>query len=261
MNKEAMMGALKGFRASMKRHSPEILTGIGIAGMITTTVMAVRATPKALSLIEEREIEENKRLTKTEKLKTSWKCYIPSVIVGGASTACLIGGQSVNLRRNAALAAACTVSEAALKEYQEKTLEVIGEKKEQAVRDAIAKDKLEKNPVTQSQVIFTGHGDTLCFDVWSGRYFKSDIELIRRAVHELNNQMRTDNYISLNEFYSSIDLQETRPGEILGWNIEQGYIELVFSSQLAEDNTAYADTPCLVIDFKKPPQYDFNRGW
>lgn len=261
MKKEAVAGVLKSLKISMKQHSPEILTGIGIAGMITTAVMAVRATPKALSLIEEREIEENKRLSKREKARTSWKCYVPSVIVGGASAACLIGGQSMNLRRNAALAAAYTVSEAALKEYQEKALEVVGEKKEQAIRDAVAKEKITKNPVSETQILYTGHGDTLCYDAWSGRYFKSDIEVIRRAAHELNDQMRSDNYISLNEFYGAIDLGETKMGDILGWNVEKGYIQLVFSSQLAGDNTSFPSTPCLVVDFRVPPQYEYDRGW
>ena len=37
---------------ALQKHSPEILTGIGIAGMVTTTILAVRATPKALLLME-----------------------------------------------------------------------------------------------------------------------------------------------------------------------------------------------------------------
>lgn len=261
MNKELIVEGLRGFGSSIRRHSPEILTGIGIAGMVTAAVMAVKATPKALALIEEREVEENRTLSRKEKAGTSWRCYIPSVMVGGAAAACLIGGQSVNLRRNAALAAAYTVSETALKEYQGKALEVVGEKKEQAIRDAVAKEKLAKNPVSETQIIYTGHGDTLCFDAWSGRYFKSDIEIIRRAVHALNDQMRMDNYVSLNEFYDAIDLRETKTGDILGWNVEKGYIQLLFSSQLAGDDTSFPSTPCLVVDFRVPPQYEYDRGW
>lgn len=54
MGKHSLSSIAKSVRTAMKTHSPEILTGIGIAGMITTTVMAVRATPKALILIEEK---------------------------------------------------------------------------------------------------------------------------------------------------------------------------------------------------------------
>lgn len=184
-----------------------------------------------------------------------WICYIPAAVTGTVSIACLIGANSVNARRNAALATAYTLSESALKEYQEKVIETIGEKKEQAVRDALAKDKLEQNPVTNREVIITERGDTLCFDVVSGRYFKSDIEKLKKAVNELNRQMRDEMYISLNEFYYEIGLSGIGIGDDLGWNIDNGYIEPSFSSQLSENGT-----PCLVIGYHVEPRYDFRNG-
>ena len=111
-------------KTSIKKHSPEILTGIGIAGMITTTVMAVRATPKALILIEERKEEIGvNQLEAVDLIKTTWMCYVPAALTGTLSIACLIGASSVNVRRNAALATAYTLSESALKDYQEKVIE------------------------------------------------------------------------------------------------------------------------------------------
>lgn len=108
-------------KTSIKKHSPEILTGIGIAGMITTTVMAVRATPKALILIEERKEEIGvNQLEAVDLIKTTWMCYVPAALTGTLSIACLIGASSVNVRRNAALATAYTLSESALKDYQER---------------------------------------------------------------------------------------------------------------------------------------------
>ena len=261
MDKQMLVNAFKAVRTAAKQHSPEILTGIGIAGMITTTVMAVRATPKALTLIGELEVDEDRKLSKTEIVKTTWRCYAPAAIVGGASIACLVGSTSVNLRRNAALAAAYSCAETALREYQEKVVEVIGEKKEQTIRDAVAKERIEKHPVSECQILYTGHGDTLCYDSWCSRYFKSDIEVIRRAVHNLNDQLRMDNYISLNEFYDAIGLEEAKVGDLLGWNVGKGYIKLSFSSVLASDLTPFPDTPCLVIDFQVPPEYEYSRGW
>lgn len=261
MDKQTLVNAFKGVRAAAKRHSPEILTGIGIAGMITATIMAVRATPKALTLIGEQEVDKDRKLSKPEIVKTAWTCYIPSAIVGSMSIACLVGSTSVNLRRNATLAAAYSCAESALHEYQGKVVEAIGEKKEQTIRDEVAKERIKKHPVSECQVLYTGHGDTLCYDVWCSRYFKSDIEVIRRAVHSLNDRLRMDNYISLNEFYDAIGLEEAKVGEILGWNIGKGYIKLAFSSVLASDSTSFPDTPCLVIDFQVPPQYEYNCGW
>ncbi len=256
MNKNTITAAMRSMRTAVKKHSPEILTGIGIAGMITTTVMAVRATPKALILIEEKKNElEVNELTPKETIQTAWACYIPAAVTGTVSIACLIGASSVNMRRRAALATAYTLSESALKEYQEKVVETIGEKKEQAVRDAVAKDKIEKNPVTSREVIITERGNTLCYDAVSGRYFKSDIDKLKKAANELNRQMRDEMYISLNDFYYEIGLNPISIGDEIGWNIDQGYIDLSFSSQLADDGT-----PCIVIEYHIAPRYDFRTA-
>lgn len=254
MKKEIAKSFLS-LKTAIKKHSPEILTGIGIAGMITTTVMAVRATPKALILIEERKEEIGaEKLEAMDMVKTTWACYIPAAITGTLSVACLIGASSVNARRNAALATAYTLSESALKDYQGKVIEMFGEKKNEAVKDAVAKDKVEKNPVITREVIITEKGNTLCYDAISGRYFKSDIEKIKKAECELNRQMLDDMYVSLNDFYYEIGLDSVKLGDELGWNVDSGYIDLSFSSQLASDGT-----PCLVIDYSVAPRYDYRN--
>lgn len=254
------------------QHSPEILTGLGIAGMITTTILAVKATPKALDDIsaekrriandeskERQDYEEAHRLllTPVETVKVAWKNYIPAAITGTVSIACLIGGCSVNGKRNAALATAYSLSETALKDYQHKVIEAVGEKKEQTIKDAVAKEKIEKEPVQNKEVIITGKGETLCYDTLSGRYFKSDIEKIRKTVNDLNLRLREENYISLNEFYYEMGLKRIKMGDDLGWNISiNGYIEPNYSSQLADDGT-----PCLVLDYQVGPVYDYHRLW
>lgn len=253
MTKKPLMNVWKGATKALKKYSPQILTGIGIAGMIATTVTAVKATPKALQLIDEREIKENKRLSTAEVIKTTWKCYVPAAVTGTLSVACLISASSVSPKRHAALATAYTLSETALKEYQEKTVEVVGEKKEQAIRDAIAQDKLSSNPIDDKQIVMTGSGETLCYDVLSGRYFKSDIEKIRKAINDLNRDMLSEQYVSLNDLYYAIGLPDIKLGNDLGWNIDKGYIEAQFGTHLAANGT-----PCLVLAYTVAPQYGFN---
>ena len=253
MGKFSLSKVVKNVKSAAIKHSPEILTGIGIAGMVTTIVMAVKATPKALMLIEEKKNEEGlDSLTPIETVKASWQCYIPSAIVGTVSMFCLIGASSANLRRNAALATAYTLSESALKDYQKKVVETIGDKKEQTVRDSIAKDKLDKNPVTTREIIITEKGNTLCYDVISGRYFKSDIDKLKKAINELNRNMLDDLFISLNDFYYEIGLSNTNLGYDRGWNVSEGLIDLKFSSQLTDDGT-----PCVVMDYSIAPKYDY----
>ena len=251
MNKQTIANALKGVPKILKRHSPEILTGIGIAGMIFTTITAVKATPKALQLVDEREIKEGKRLTNAEIVKTTWKCYIPAAVTGMCSVGCLIGASSVNARRNAALATAYTISETAFKEYKEKAVEVVGEKKEQAIRDAVAKEKLEQAHVKDREFIITGRGETPCFDPLTNSCFKSDIETIRKAENVLNKRMRDELKITVNEFLQELGLDpcDDSIGESMGWDIDKGYIDIDFSSQLI------SGIPYLVIGHHNPPRY------
>lgn len=237
------------------KHSPEILTGLGIAGMITTTVLAVKATPKALDLINDRKDElETEKLPPIEVVKTAWKCYIPATLTCVTSTACLIGASSVHLKRNAALATAYKLSESAISEYKDAVIDKIGEKKEQTIRDKVAEEKMKKNPVSSSEVFITEKGNTLCYDTISGRYFKSDIDRIKRAENAINKQLLDEMYVSLNDLYDELDLDHTKLGDELGWKIDDGLVELYFSSQLADDGT-----PCVVMDFTRAPKYNFSN--
>lgn len=256
MGNSKVTGFFKNLGPTIKAHSPEILTAVGIAGMAATTIMAVKATPKALRCIDYAKNEkQDDHLTPIETIKATWKCYIPAAITGATSTACLIGASSVNTRRNAALMTAYNVTRTALTEYKDKVVETIGEKKEQVIRESIAKDKLDKDPVTNREVIITEKGNTLCYDGVFGRYFKSDIDTIKRAINAVNRKIVAgDMYVSLNEFYDEIGLAPVEIGYQLGWNIDDGEIEIEFSSHLAEDGT-----PCLVIGYNVAPKYGYSR--
>lgn len=256
MSKEGLKRTIKSAGRVLTKYSPGILTGIGITGMIGATFMAVKATPKALYLIETKKEEtEVEELTPVETIKTCWKCYIPATLTTVLSAVCLIGASTVSAKRNAALATAYSISEAALREYQEKVVEVIGEKKEKAVRDAVAKDQIERDPVTKSEVvIIDSNSNTLCYEPLSGRYFKSTIDKIKKAEIKLDRQMIQEMYVSLNDFYWEIGLDGTDLGDQMGWNLSKGYMDLSFSSQLADDGT-----PCAVIVYGIPPVYDYQN--
>jgi hypothetical protein len=254
MSKESMTKIIKGIRMTIGKRSPEILTGIGIAGMITTTVLAVKATPKALMLIEDAQYEKGDSLTASEKVKTAWKPYIPSVVTGVASITCLIGASSVNAKRNAALATAYELSKTALTEYKEKVVEEIGEKKEKVIREKINQDHLDKNPVSKSNVVITNNGEQLFYDGVSGRYFKSDIETIKAAINKVNRDMVYSNYISLSEFYDELEIEHTSVSDDLGWNLDNGLIEIDFNSRITDDGRS-----CITLEYAVAPRYDFSK--
>ena len=156
----------------------------------------------------------------------------------------------MNVKRKTAMEAACLISSTALHKYGEKVVEVIGENKDREVRDEIAKDYLKREPIKSKQIIITNKGDVRCFDVLSGRYFQSTIDNLNKAANDLNRRMRDEYAISLNDFYWEIGLDNVKLGDMLGWNIDRGYIELDFSAQIADDNI-----PCIVVGYRNPPTY------
>lgn len=258
-------------KVGLTKNAPTILTVTGITAMASSTYWAVKATPKALALKEKAEVEKNKKagtfkgdkvndwipLTKVEIVQTCWRCYAPAFITGVLGAACLIGANSMNLRKNAALAAAYALSETNFKEYREKTLEEVGEKKEEKIRNAVAKEKITKNPVNTSTVLETGNGDTLCYDAICGRYFKSSIEKLKSALNELNMELVQDGYVSLNQYYDLIGLPDGMLGDDLGWSINDHHatVQLDLSAQLTKDE---AQTPCMVVSFKYGPIYNYD---
>jgi hypothetical protein len=239
----AILNDLKSF---MIEKSPEILMGVGITGMVTSTILGIRATPTALYMIEEEKARKGvDELTKKETVELVWKCYAPTILLSGVSISCIIGAGQVNSRRNMVLSTAYTLSESALKEFQEKAIETVGENKVQAIRDSIARDRMTSDPVTSKEVIITERGNTLCYDGASGRYFKSDMDTLKKTEACLNLRLRNEMYIPLNDFYYEIGLPATSIGDDLGWHVDDGYVELKFGSQIASDGN-----PCLVVDYK-----------
>ena len=247
-------------RSVISKNSTTILAAVAVSGVVATTVLAVRATPRALGAIHEAtpldfQNAEFLPLTRVEKVKVAWKFYIPTAVIGTATIACIIGGNTISTRRTAALASAYTLADTAIKEYQSKVVEVIGENKELKIRDAIAQDRLDANPVTANNLVHVANGgEVLFYDTVSGRYFKSDIETLRRAENTLNQRLLNSSYVSLNEMYSEIGLDETKLGDDMGW-VPDNMLEFRFSARLASDNT-----PCVVLDYKIDPKMDWRAG-
>jgi hypothetical protein len=243
-------------QAVLTKHSPEILTGIGIAGMITTTVLAVKATPKALQLIEEKKKEQDvEKLTPVETVKTTWKCYIPAAVTGVTGVGCLIGASSVNARRMTALTTAYKLSETALTEYKDKVIETVGEKKEKTIREKVAEKQVMDNPVKTSEVVMTGNGDTRFYDPMSGRHFTSNLDKVKKAENNLNNEMlhSITGYSSLNEFYDEIGLPHMDIGDQFGWNAEN-LIKIDVHAIVDDDGN-----PTIVLDYVNRPDYNYYK--
>lgn len=257
MGKSNVKTFFRNVKMSASKHSPEILIGFGVAGFVTATVLAVKATPKAMQLLDEAKKENDvDKLPPLEVVKVAWKPYIPAAVTGVVSIACVIGANSVNAKRNAALATAYQLSTAALNEYKDKVIETIGEKKEQSIREKISKDRIEKNPVSNNTVYVTGDGDSLFLEPISKRYFKSDIERVRSVINTLNETMYNDPFgnISLSDFYDDIGLERTDISNDIGWNIENGSIKVEFHPAMSDNGK-----PCLALYYTTAPNWGFDK--
>lgn len=256
----------------VQRNSPYILTGLGCAGVVSTAIMTGQAAVKARDTLVEYELDKTDEVygdrikatpghmeiyntTINEKVRLTWKYFIPPALMGATSMACIIGAQTVNTKRHAALASLYTLTDQTLKDYQEKVVEHFGKNKEQKVRDDMAQDILDAHPVNPNNIIRTPHGDTLCFDVYSGRYFTHDIESLRRIQNDFNHDLMGVMWCSLNDLYYTMGLEEVKMGNDLGWTVDE-LLDFRFSSKLASDGT-----PCLVIDYDLTPRYLKGNMW
>ncbi len=243
--------------ATIVKYSPEILTGLAVTGSVVAVATAIKNTPKAMELKEEAEAikreetgDDEAKLTPVEVVKATYKCYIPTAISLTTSIGCTVGALRGKTNQANTYAAAYALKDAALKEYQAKVIDTIGEKKEKTVRDAIAKDHIDNNPVSTREVIITGSGKTLCFDVFSKRYFESDMETLRRIINDLNKRMLDEMFVTVADLQYEIGLTPSANSEDLGWHVDNGLIDIHFSSHVTDDGRT-----ALVMEYYVEPRY------
>lgn len=238
-----------------------ILTGVGVAGVVGTAVLTAKATIKAVNalryaetILSEEEIPD--AIDKTETFRMVWKYYIPPVIMGATTITAIVGANRMSAQRAAALAAAYGLSESRLSEYKEKVLETIGPKKETDIRDSIAQDRVTNNP-PKGEVLILTDGQVLCYDMLTGRYFKSSVEDIKRAENKVNQELIHHDSASLSMFFDEIGLKPTSYTDEVGWNqATDGVIEVKFSSTTSEDNR-----PAIAIDFNVAPHPSYYHQY
>lgn len=257
----------------VSKYGPEIAVGVGIAGMITTTILAVKATPKSLRLIEaekkrrNHEIKEEAkesgkdsvglidRLSILDTVKVAWKPYIPAMISGVLSIGCIVGASTVHVKRNAALATAYQLAANTLSDYKEKVIETIGEEKEREVQKKVDAKKVEK--INSTEPSFVRKGKPLCIEPISGRPFEMDLEDVKAAINRLNYRLTggMEECISLSEWYDEIGLKHTDVSDYMGWNIySDGLITVTEVPSSTDDGEL-----CWVLEYAVLPHYKYEK--
>lgn len=233
----------------IKSHSPEILTALGVSGLITTSYLASKASFKAAEVIDHEQYildleDKSHPLDNKEKAKLVWKLYIPTVISGTVTIGCIVMASKSHSRRTTAAVTAYSLTEKAFSEYKEKVVEHIGKGKEQKVRDEIAQDKVTRAFESCSNEVFIFEdGEVLCCELATGRFFKSEMELLRRAENEINAKVVNLLYVTLDDFYDLVGLNHTSMSDKHGWDSAK-LMKLEFTTTLSPNNK-----PCLAFDY------------
>lgn len=243
----------------LRRNSSTILTCVGAVGVVATTVMAVKATPKVLSLIEDAKEEKGEELSKWEVVKVAGPSYIPAAITGIATIACIFGSNIISKHRQATLMSAYALLDNSYKEYKKKVDEVYGEEAGKTVRAEIAKDKY-----TGDEVLLDD-GKELFYDFYSGRFFEATKETVLKAEYETNRKMYVEYSASLNDFYRLVGLEPLEEYEEMGWccgQIEEMYwhnwIEFEHEETiLDEDADGNEGLVCTIIHMPQAPYIDY----
>lgn len=251
-------------RFLLNHHSTTILTGIAVGGTVSTAVLTGRASFKAARILDNGdavliyEDPENgntyRELSRVEKVKLTWKLYIPPVATGLVTVTCMVVANKISSQKIAALAVAGGISERALQEYKDKVVEKLGERQNTAIRDGIAQDRVNANSTGQ-EVILVGQGQVLCYDLTTDRYFQSTMEEIRRAENDINAELLNHMSASLAEFHDKIGLKPTSYTDSVGWGSPEMF-KVTFSTVMSPDGR-----PCIAIDFVRPPQLEYTKAY
>lgn len=212
----------------LKGNSPTILTIIGSTGVIITSILAIKATPKAIELLNEAKNIKEDDLTVYEKIKVAWKPYLPTAISCVSTILCICGANYLNIKKQRNLMSAYMLLDNAFKEYRNKISEKYGEEVESELSKDLVKKQLE-----EMEGIYT---DTLFFEFNSMRFFEANIHHVLQAECKSKIQFEKHGYLSLNDYYAYLGLDGSPYGEAMGWSkfqmeTEEHVSELEFEYQ------------------------------
>lgn len=222
----------------IRKYSPVALSCVASVGVVITAVVAVKATPKAVVLIHADSRKKHDgdpyAYTKKEAVAVAWKCYIPAVVLGASTIACIMGANALNRRQQAALTSAYALVQNSYKEYKDKLKELYGEEAHNAIMDSIVKEKCKDVSISATGGWYASSLDfgegmepeitRTFYDSFSKRYFESTIEKVIQAEYHLNRNFMFAGVIPLNDFYEFLGLEKTKLGDAVGWSSVNGDI-------------------------------------
>lgn len=244
---------MKNIDIFLRKHSSTILSVIASIGVVGTTVLAVKATPKALKIINDNKKEED--LSKLEIIKIAWKPYIPSILFGVSTIACIFGSNYINKKNQKALATAYMLLESSYLRYRESANIIYGENSDKQILNNVHLKEISNNDISE---IDESEGN-LYFDCQSMRYFRTTPEALTEAQILFNQHLCTNGYAYLNDLYDLIGLERVDYGYQIGWSTT--FNDDIYAHDGVELNLELAELDdgleCWVITYSSLPSVDF----
>lgn len=230
----------------MKKHSSMLLSVASSIGLVTTTVLAIKATPKALELIEEEKKKRSRVVTKTiyadnqqysktetvyedlsvlDIIKTAWKPYIPTSISMFSTLICIFGNTYLNYKTQTSLVSAYAILDQSYKQYVEKTKELYGEDADKTIKQEIVRDNFKDSEYIHKE------DKKLFFEFQTCRYFESTMAEVIMAENMLNQELAASGRVSMNEFYTFLHLDTLPYADHVGWCDHGDYHEIEFDHE------------------------------
>lgn len=240
-----------------KKNASTILTCVGAVGVVATAVTAVRATPKAMAVIDEAKTEKGGELSKWETIQLTAPVYLPSVLVGTGTIVAIFGAHLMSKRTQAALTSAYALLDQSYKEYKNKVAELYGEDAHGEVTREIAKDYYDEEEYEDEYE----DGKQLFYETYSKQYFRAANETVLRAEYEVNRLIQEEGGLSLNVYFRMLGLEEKEYGEYVGWSSGQ-LMETYWSSwvHFTHEKVVMDDgLECWLIHMEFEPMSEFDE--
>jgi hypothetical protein len=239
-------------KKAVARNAPEILTAVGVSGVVATAYLSARGALKAQDRLRKDENanplfdETDLRERKIRRFKIVAACYGPAVLSGSVAIVAIVGASRTNASRTAAAVAVASMTEKAFAEYREAIIEEIGETKEEKIRTELAQKRVNETPLPPTVLVGGNANGVLCRDHLSGRYFRSNMEAIRRAENKINHKIVHELYVTVDEYYDLIGLDHTGISGHIGWDSDR-LLEFYITAVMGP--VEHGEEPCLEVEF------------
>lgn len=223
---------MKGLNIFMKRNSSTILSIIGGIGSITSTILAIKATPKAVNIIQDEEFKQQRQLTKKEIVALTWKEYIPTGLSLLGTLTCIFGANYLNRRNQASLVAAYSILDNSYKQYRNKAKEIYGPDADKKIINSVVKEYYDYKELQSA--CHDENNKQLFFDYQTMRYFEASYDDVINAENKVNELYAATGYASVNDLYKFLNIEPLPYASNIGWIQNGKYKEIEFEHELVE---------------------------